>query len=72
MLWKRFCVVLVGIGLLSGCGEDDGIDVEIVPPRDLDEVAIENDAEIREYLQSHFYNYEEFENPPADLILKFQ
>ena len=70
MLWKRFCVVLVGIGLLSGCGEDDGIDVEIVPPRDLDEVAIENEAEIREYLQSHFYNYEEFENPPAGFDFK--
>ncbi|MGA9239204.1 FKBP-type peptidyl-prolyl cis-trans isomerase [Robiginitalea sp.] len=70
MLWKRFCVVLVGVGLLSGCGEDDGIDVEIVPPRDLEEVAIENDAEIREYLQSHFYNYEEFENPPADFDFK--
>jgi hypothetical protein len=70
MLWKRFCVVLVGIGLLSGCGEDDGIDIEIVPPRDLAEVAIENDAEIREYLQSHFYNYEEFENPPAGFDFK--
>lgn len=69
-MWKRVCIVFIGIGLLTGCGEDDGIDVEVVPPRDLDEVAIENDAEIREYLQSHFYNYEEFENPPAGFNFK--
>ncbi len=67
---KRICVVLFGIGLLAGCGEDDGIDVEILPPRDLDEVAADNDAEIREFLQSHFYNYEAFENPPAGFDFK--
>ena len=70
MLWNRVCVVLMGIGLLYGCGEDDGINIEVVPPRDMDEVAAENDAEIREYLQSHFYNYEEFENPPAGFDFK--
>jgi hypothetical protein len=70
MMWKRVCVVFIGIGLLAGCGSDDGIDVEIIPPRDLDEVAAEDDAEIREFLQSHFYNYEDFENPPPGFDYK--
>ena len=69
-MWKRFCVLIMGAGILAGCGNDDGLDVEVVPPRDLDEVAVENDAEIREYLQTHFYNYEEFENPPVGFDFK--
>lgn len=48
--------------------DDDG--VETVPPRDLSEVALEDDDEIKEYLQTHFYNYEEFENPPAGFDYK--
>ncbi|PRX53223.1 FKBP-type peptidyl-prolyl cis-trans isomerase [Flagellimonas meridianipacifica] len=51
--------------LFISCGDDDGPDVEITPPRLLAEVAPENDAEIQEFLQTHFYNYEEFESPPA-------
>lgn len=70
MIWKRVCVVFFGIGLLASCSRDDGIDAEIVPPRDLDEVAVDNDAEIREFLQSHFYNYEEFASPPAGFDYK--
>ncbi len=36
----------------------------------LSEVEEENDDEIREYLQTHFYNYEEFESPPVDFDFK--
>ncbi|MEJ2162656.1 MAG: hypothetical protein P8X60_04870 [Robiginitalea sp.] len=70
MSLKQFCGMLFAVGLLVSCGEDDGLNVEIVPPRDLAEVAAEDDAALREYLQSHFYNYEEFENPPADFNYK--
>jgi hypothetical protein len=66
MSWKRICGIFLSIGLLAGCGNDDGIDVEIVPPRDLAEVEAENDADLREFMQTHFYNYEDFRNPPAD------
>ncbi len=65
---KNF-LVLIGIGLvLVSCGDDDvgGIPGESLPPRPLAEVAAENDAEIQEYLSTHFYNYDEFQNPPAD------
>jgi hypothetical protein len=58
------------MGLLAACGEDDGLDIEVSPPRELSEVAQENDAEIREFLQTHFYNYEAFEMPPAGFDYK--
>lgn len=56
--------------VLWSCKNDDDVDVESVPPRMLSEVAIENDAEIKAYLETHFYNYEEFENPPAGFDYK--
>ncbi|MGB5238411.1 MAG: hypothetical protein WBN59_12325 [Flavobacteriaceae bacterium] len=56
--------------VVLSCANDDSSDVIVVPPRALSEVATEDDAEIREYLQTHFYNYDEFENPPADFDYK--
>lgn len=52
-------VVMGAVVLLGACRNDDnGGGVEV---RDPAEVAAENDATIREYLSTHFYNYEEFE-----------
>lgn len=57
---------LIAIPLvLIGCRNDDDDDRTLVEARDRGEVAIENDAEIIEYLQTHFYNYEEFEAEEA-------
>ncbi|UCE69584.1 MAG: FKBP-type peptidyl-prolyl cis-trans isomerase [Flavobacteriaceae bacterium] len=70
MFWKRVSGIFFSVGLLAGCGNDDGLDAEVIPPRDLAEVAVENDADIREYLQTHFYNYEDFISPPADFDYK--
>lgn len=55
--------------LLTSCNGDDGLE-EAIPPRLLSEVAAENEAEIQEYLQTHFYNYEEFETPTAGFDFK--
>ncbi|RAV27661.1 hypothetical protein DN748_17325 [Sinomicrobium soli] len=45
--------------LLHSCKkDDDGGQIEV---RDPVEVEAENDQDIRDYLSSHFYNYEEFE-----------
>jgi len=52
--------------LLTACKKDGGNDVTRVPPRLLSDVAVEDETAIQEYLQTHFYNYEDFENPPAD------
>ena len=58
-------VSLIFTFIFLSCNKDDG-GPESVPPRALSDVAPENDAEIREFLETHFYNYEEFQSPPAD------
>ncbi len=65
MTWKKYGLGLLAAATLVGCNNDDGDNVVSLPPRDLAEVAAENDAEIREFLQTHCYNYEDFTNPPA-------
>ncbi len=61
-----FLVILL-VGLVWSCKNDDNdSDIEVIPPRLLAEVIVEDDAALIEYMQTHFYNYEEFENPPAD------
>ena len=58
----RYFGPLLIMTLLWSCGnDDDGLGGEVVPPRLLSEVAPEDEAEIQEFLETHFYNYEEFE-----------
>ncbi len=64
---NRFFLVVMVVGLVWSCGNDDNDpDLIVVPPRPLSEVSTENEADIKAYLQTHFYNYEEFENPTED------
>ena len=59
-------LMLVGlIALLFSCSNDDDGGITSVPPRLLSEVVAEDAAALEEYLSTHFYNYEDFENPPA-------
>ena len=67
---KGVLLFIALLAILSSCSSDDSSDVIVVPPRPLAEVEAENDADIREYLQTHYYNYEEFESPPADFNFK--
>lgn len=56
---------VVAFAFLFSCNnEDDG--VIVIPPRERGPESIAAQEEIEEYLQTHFYNYEEFETPPAD------
>lgn len=67
MKTNRVLVLFALLLIIWSCKNDDGGDDLIsVPPQTLTETAVENDAEIKAYLETHFYNYEEFENPPAD------
>ena len=66
MNWKNSCILGLALLLIVACGDDDEEIGEVIPPRLLSEVAVENDEEIRTFLSTHFYNYEEFANPPAD------
>ncbi|MCX2720086.1 FKBP-type peptidyl-prolyl cis-trans isomerase [Lentiprolixibacter aurantiacus] len=59
-----FTVALVAV--LFSCNNDDDGNFSVAPPRLLSEVATEDAAALQEYLSTHFYNYEDFENPPAD------
>ncbi|NND80691.1 MAG: hypothetical protein HKN53_12390 [Maribacter sp.] len=54
------------IALLSCKKDDEEENLILVPPQSLSETAAEDDAKIREFLQTHFYNYDEFAAPPAD------
>jgi hypothetical protein len=64
---KGVLLFIAALFILAACNNDDSANgVEVVPPRPLAEVEAENNAEIKEFLNTHYYNYEEFENPPAD------
>ncbi|AZQ58628.1 hypothetical protein EJ994_07355 [Maribacter sp. MJ134] len=66
MNWKNSYILGLALLLVIACRDDDEEIGELVPPRSLSEVAVENDEEIRAFLSTHFYNYEEFANPPAN------
>ncbi|MEP2935022.1 MAG: hypothetical protein ABJM06_04855 [Gilvibacter sp.] len=61
-------LALVGLVYISCNNDDDGFDE--IPPRDRGEESIAADAELVEYLETHFYNYEDFATPPADFDFK--
>ena len=55
------------------CSNDDDVSVfRAFELRDRGEQAIADDELIRDYLRTHFYNYEEFQNPPADFDFKIR
>ncbi len=62
--------IFIVISILSCKKDDDGVDV--IPPRDRGEEAIPSTAEIETYLNTHFYNYEDFENPGSDFDFKIR
>lgn len=69
---NRIFLLFLLIGMVWSCKKDDGPGFEAIPPRALDEVAVENDASIKAFLETHFYNYEEFANPPAEFDFKIK
>lgn len=58
--------------IIWSCKKDDDPIGEVVPPRSIIEVSSEDDAEIREFLSTHFFNYDEFLDPPADFDYKIK
>ncbi len=66
MILKRSFLLSAFAGIfIIGCNGDDDDVVETVTPRDPVEQAAADEETLQAYLQTHFYNYEEFENPPA-------
>ncbi|APG58940.1 FKBP-type peptidyl-prolyl cis-trans isomerase [Christiangramia salexigens] len=58
--------------IVFSCNKDDD-NPEPTPPRDRGEQAIADDQALIDYLSTHFYNYEEFENPSEnfDYVVRF-
>lgn len=65
---KLTAILILAISVFSCKKDDDG--GSTVELRDPLEVSLENDQEIKEFLETHFYNYEEFENPSGDFDYK--
>ena len=70
MIMNRFVVLLAFVSVIWSCSDDDDASVSIEPPRPLSEVLVQDEAEIQEYLSTHYYNYEEFETPSDDFDYK--
>lgn len=66
-------VILATISVFTSCKKDDAPEDNFIPARDRAEEAPLSQAIIEEYLDTHFYNYEDFANPPAnfDFQIKF-
>lgn len=66
---KVFFLAIVSIVFVWSCKkDDDGPTYE--PPKALSEIVNQNNDSIVKYMETHFYNYEEFANPPADFDYK--
>ena len=65
-------IVALTLILVSSCGGDDAPEDNFIPARDRAEENIDSTLEVERYLNTHFYNYEEFENPPAGFDFKIR
>ncbi|MEP0214541.1 MAG: hypothetical protein ABJD66_15070 [Cellulophaga sp.] len=69
MKFKNIFLVALLVVILWACNSDDN-GVTIEPPKALSETVDQDKDSIVEYLETHFYNYEEFQSPPADFDYK--
>ncbi|WP_146743753.1 FKBP-type peptidyl-prolyl cis-trans isomerase [Aequorivita sp. CIP111184] len=65
-----FALLVLMLTITVSCKKDDSVTPPI-PPRDRGEEAIRAQAEIEEFLETHFYNYEEFQADPENFHMKF-
>lgn len=61
---------MVAVVLVS-CKKDDDSLPPPPPPRDRGEEAVRSTQEIEDFLSTHFYNYEDFENDPENFSIQF-
>ena len=61
-----FFILLI---LFFGCKKDNSDQVEEI--RDLSEQTIADNSALIEYLETHFYNYEDFQDPDNQTKIKF-
>lgn len=57
---------------LVSCNKEDDDNPAPVPPRDRGEQEVADQEALQAYLETHFYNYEEFENPPEGFDFRLE
>lgn len=67
-----FILLVTLFAFTVSCRKDDDSPPPPPPPRDRGEEAARAQVEIDSFLKTHFYNYLEFENPPADFDYKIK
>lgn len=72
MLVNRIVLLFAFISILWSCNNDDEGTITPDPPRPLGEVLAEDEAKIQEYLKTHYYNYQDFQNPPENFDYKLK
>ena len=72
MKLNKFLFLYLFLAALAFSCEKDDDEAKMVPPRDRGEQEIADQAALEKYLDTHFYNYEEFANPPADFDYRVQ
>jgi len=72
MKLKNAYLLIAGFIILGSCKKDDDSIGEVIPPRLLSEVAVEDETEIVEFLKTHFYNKDEFDVPPEGFDFKIR
>ena len=61
---KNLCIYIVFfLSVIYSCNNDD----EIEPPRDFGEQAVLDQQSLEDFLSTHFYNYEDFENNDSNV-----
>ncbi|WP_052158169.1 FKBP-type peptidyl-prolyl cis-trans isomerase [Lacinutrix jangbogonensis] len=58
---RKFLIPTLSLFFIAFSCKDDEPEFEIIPDRDRQEVYDENDIEIQTYLETHFFNYEDFD-----------
>lgn len=66
-----FALLVIMLTISVSCKKDDDGGPVIIPPRDRGEEAIRAQAEIEAFLETHFYNYDEFLADPTNFKIKF-
>ena len=66
-----FALLIVMLAVTVSCKKDDDAPPPPAPPRDRGEEAIRAQAEIEDFLDTHFYNYEEFDADPNNFKIRF-
>ncbi|PHR10638.1 MAG: hypothetical protein COA40_13455 [Aequorivita sp.] len=66
-----FVLLLLILGVTVSCKKDDDNRPEPIPPRDRGAEAIRAQDSIEKFLETHYYNYTEYQTDPENFKLKF-